>query len=521
MGSVVSFVSSTNKESNNESNSQDVAQIVSSINFSDSDDDFIARPKRGDPTALYVDGFKSNWDTDNLKTFLQNQNVDYTKAQKDKGNSFATIYFDSVFDRNIAYKILTATRFDNLKLYVVPLTKNFSSTQNKCKKLMNGESKPTNIVNEVTPWLSIDYSEQIRQKVFKYSKIFSTIAPTPNLIQILPVETHQYYNNDVELQIGLNHDRQIVVGFVKSNDTISCINNCVNLPEKAIPISQRIQKFVSKSEFPSYDRLKQSGFWKFVRIRVNSQDQVMLIFGIFGTISENIRQQLMNEFADIDSLYCAETKIGESFGFSFNLIHLHGLDSINETLTNDCVFPIYPTTIFPIFKESFEIILDQISVLAELDKKTVLVDVDAGYGLYSFPLSKSVAKVIAFESNDEMCGLFTKIQHENNITNVELRNGDIENMINGINISKSQKIVVLIHAPHCGIRKKSLIEIQRIPKLNSVVFVSTNAEKLVNDCEEIFLNPENPQKFMVDDYVGVDTNPHTDRATVVLTLKRK
>lgn len=506
-----------------------VNQIVSSINFYDSDsENYINEPKNGDPCALYVDGLSARWSKKDFKSFLKKNKINYSKANKDEENHYGTIYFESNQDRSDAYHTLTTVRFKNMILYVVPLLNNFKKTQEKCKILKNGNKIKKDIVDITTPWHSIEYTEQVRQKVLKYSKIIRNLSNfrSSGLIDVVECDSIKYYVNDVELAIGWNSNRKIAVGFnIGSNkeDDIAEIYNCLNIPECAITLSKRIRKFILKSGYSPFNRLKKVGLWKFVRIRQSSiDDKIMLVIGIYGEMpSEELTSKIIREFNDIGSLYYVETAENESFDPKYELHHLNGSEYLTDQI-NDCLFPIYPTTIFPTSTSMFAKIIRQISLLGSLDKQTLVIDNDAGYGLYTFPISRIASKVIAFEKNEN---LFESLQSNlklNQIRNVQLRNGHVEDLISTIKPQRNQKVVVLIHSPHCGIRKKALYAIQKIPRLTKIVFISTNAEKIVQDCNDIFFNQDSTSSsnFYLDSYLAIDTAPHTDRATVILSISR-
>ncbi|OHT11189.1 hypothetical protein TRFO_01116 [Tritrichomonas foetus] len=505
-------------------NSDDVAHIVSSINFSESEDE-IADPERGDPCALYIEGLNSSWSTESFKKFLKKSQILFIRARKDQGVSYGTIYFDNNDDRRNAYKILTTVRFENTILYVVPLTKNFTATQSQCNKLQNKNKSKKSIVDRVTPWLAIEYPEQIRQKVFKYSKILEKVVPHGSqLTDVIPMDKTTFYFNDVELTIGWNKHRRIVVGFnlgSAKDDTIAEINKCVNIPPCAIKLADQIRKFIVVSGAPPFNRIKKVGIWKFARIRQNLSGQIMLIIGTFGNLSEEMQEKLKKEFTNVHSLYYAETSDKESFGHKYNLHHLSGVQNIADTICG-CVYPIYPVSVFPNSISSFEKIIHQVSIFGSFDRQTLVIDVDAGYGLYSFSISNIVSKVVAFESNDSLIQSFNSIKQNNSIKNVEIKEGYFEDKIAEIKPSRNQKVVAIVHPPHCGIRRKALFGLQRLSFLKAIIFVSTNAEQLVKDCDEVFLNPQNETTahFNIDSYIVIDSAPHTERATVVLSLVR-
>lgn len=505
--------------------SDEVNHIVSNINFFDyGDESEIHDPKKGDPCALYIEGFNTKWSNKDLCKFLSSNKIKYSKANKEEGIKYATIYFDSAEDRSNAYHTLTNVRFQNLILYVVPLTKNFSSTQEKCKKLKNRNKVKKDIVDRVTPWHSIEYEEQVRQKIFKYSKIMENLSNSRSLglINIIKCDNLKYYVNDVELVIGWNSNRKISIGFnvgSRQDDNIADIKNCLNIPECAISISKRIRMFILKSGYSPFNRLKKIGLWKFARIKTSYDNKIMLTLGTYGKIPSELISKIIKEFNDIDSLYYAETSENESFGARYQLHHLNGIENLTDQI-DDCLYPIYPTTIFPTSTTMFEKIIEQVVLLGSLDKQTIVIDNDAGTGLYTFPISKVVSRVIAFEKNDNLFESLTSNMALNQIKNVELKNRYIEDLISTIKPSIGQKVVVIVHSPHSGIRKKALYAMQKIPNLNKIVFVTTNPEKLINDCNEIFLNYNSlsSSHFYLDSYVAVDTAPHTEKATVVLSI---
>lgn len=531
MGNLFSAFTENNKEKNDESYdegtySSSYSPISSNIKFSNFGEERkkIKDPQEGDPCALYIEGFNTEWSNKAVKSFLVKNKIKCSKVYKEEGLNFATIYFDSIIDRSEAYRILTTVRFQNMILYVVPLTKSFSHTQEKCKKLKNRNKVKKSTVDYVTPWHSIDYAEQVRQKVFKYSKIMKKLPNSRSfgLIDIIECDNLKYYVNDVELAIGWNSDRKISIGFnigSKQDDYIVSISKCINIPECSLTISKRIRTFILRSGYSPFNRLKKHGLWKFARIRTSTDKKVLLTLGTYGKIPSELIPKIIQEFKDIDSLYYAETTDGESFGFQYKLHHLNGIENLTDEI-NGFAYQVYPTTIFPKSTTMFEQIIQQIVLLGSLDNQTLVIDVDAGIGLYSFPVSNTVSHVISFEKNEELFEKMVSNKELNQIENAELKNDYVENFIDTINHSNDQKVVVIIHSPHSGIRKKALYAIQNIKNLSKIVFVTTNPEKIIQDCNSIFLksvDQPSPQYF-VDSYVAVDTAPHTDKATVVLSI---
>ena len=308
------------------------------------------------------------------------------------------------------------------------------------------------------------------------------------------------------------------MGSVK-DDTIAEITKCVNVPKSSIQIAERLRKFILMTNAPPFNRLKKVGLWKFARIRENADGQVMLIIGTYGPISEELQAKIIDEFKDIKSLYYAETSETESFGTNYALHHLNGAEKIDEIVCG-IIYSVFPTTQFPKSISTFQKIIRQIELFGALNKKTTLLDIDSGDGIYSFSLSRCANKVIAFESNPQLVERFKSIKEFNQINNVEIHNGEFEEIFPKMRKPSNSRIVAIVHPPHCGIRKKALLSLQKIPNLNTIIFISTNAEHIAKDIDEIFLDSNNNgNHFYVDSYIAVDSMPHTDRATVIISIK--
>lgn len=494
--------------------------------------DDIDDPKPGEPCGLYVEGVQYHWTGDKFIKILKENNINFEKALKKKSSYCAKIYFENNDDRRNAYKILSKTTIRNKLFFVVPLQKDMKKTAEQATRLRaraTSDLSTRDINARLTPWYKIPYDEQIRMKSEKYTKKISTLVqPRSDPIEVFPTPRQSAYRNKVEVTFGKDLNGEICLGFnlgSRMEDVIVPVpEDCFNSPAIAPALSRHLAQFIQTTKYPVYDRIDGKGTWKFATIRSTETGQTMLAICTFKEINEETQNAIIQEFKDeVTSLYWIETTSSESFGPNPISHLLSGPEFIVERLRG-LDFDISPLSFFQTNTAGAEILFDKIENLAQVDKKTILVDVCCGTGVIGLSMAKKVKKVIGIDIEEQAILDAQRNAKKNKIKNAEFIAGKAEEHLTTI-LSKysgeNNKIICIVDPPRGGLHKKALWALRDCELVKRLVYVSCNPDSLVSDSNNVlFAHARDTMPFQPEKWLGVDMFPHTERIELVMLMRR-
>lgn len=488
----------------------------------------------GEPMGLYVDGVTYQWETEKFKKFLTKNGITFDYAKKKKSKHFATIYFKNNQDRANAYKILTKLGEEGVRqFFVVALEKPMTISEQKCQRLQKRATSnldTRDIDDRISPWHSIPYDEQLKRKADKFTKILSPIIPDPETpITVYPAPKLEGYRNNVELTIGRDLEGKICVGFnlgSRVEDIIAPIKSTFSCPERAPELAEKIRQFVVDSGVPIFDRITHTGHWKFVSIRSNEANEVMLMMVIYKTIEQEIVDSFKEAFEnEVDSLYFCETESFESLGQNPVLKHLSGKEYLIETLRG-LQFEISPMSFFQTNTPGAEVLFQKIEEIADVDENTVLIDVCCGTGVIGLALARKAKFVVGVDIVEQAVEDAKRNAERNGITNTEYIADKAENAMPLI-LEKyavnGQRVVAICDPPRGGLVKKALNSLRNCEMLKRIVYISCEADSLVQNARKCLFNERDTRTkpFYPTNYFGVDMFPHTDRCEIVMLMERE
>ncbi|OHT01989.1 tRNA (uracil(54)-C(5))-methyltransferase like protein [Tritrichomonas foetus] len=489
-----------------------------------------------DPTpdehcGLFVDGLNFHWEKEKFAKFLTSKGITFTQAFKKKSKCFGTIHFDNNADRSEAYKILTSQPIQNRVIFVVPLRKKLEVSQRLCDRLRaraTSDLDVRDIDDKITPWHNFTYEEQLQKKSEKFTNIISPILPNNDLITVFPAPKTTGYRNKVELTIGKDLKGEICVGFnlgSRVEDVIAPVKSLINCPPRTPELAEKLRKFIVDSGVPVFDRCENVGQWKFVLIRSNEKGEIMMQVVVYQTVGEKVINDLKEAFQnEVTSLYYCETDVFEAYGKNPKIIHLSGPEHIVETLRG-LQFDISPMSFFQTNTPGAELLFTKIEELAEVDSNTVLIDVCCGTGVIGLSLARKVKTLIGVDIEEQAIFDARRNAEKNGILNAEFIAAKAEDALPEIIQRFSgtgSKIIAICDPPRCGLHKKALMPLRNCPGLNRLVYISCNAESLVQDAQRVLVSNGNfsSRPFVPKVWFGVDMFPHTDRCEIVMLMER-
>ena len=150
------------------------------------------------------------------------------------------------------------------------------------------------------------------------------------------------------------------------------------------------------------------------------------------------------------------------------------------------------------------------------NSKPTFYDLYGGVGLFGVGLNKRVKKVMLIEENTSSLKVARYNVKYNQLDNVEIIDGRVENeLIRLINKNSNDNSVAMIDPPRAGLSEDACQLISAVQEFSHMLYLSCNPESLIRDLKK-FVN----QGWGVETIVPFDFFPKTKHLEVLVLLKR-
>ncbi|XP_058199004.1 zinc finger CCCH domain-containing protein 24 [Rhododendron vialii] len=267
------------------------------------------------------------WSSDNLRTFLSDQGIDYKSAKKKKGMLVGFVNFESAEQVKRAMEELDGTSVGNKILKVADVVprsfeKNFTqqnmnstsiaendevlASSNGCEdgdtidndvKPDCSNSKSRSARDVVTPLAYMPYADQLEHKKSNLLQILKKLTRNgrkacPNGVALpewilksreiggLPCKLEGIlespivngYRNKCEFSVGNSLQGKPTVGFMLGNfrEGVTAVEeptDCPNVSRVACKYAAIFHEFLQHSDMPIWNRLNNTGFWRQLTVR--------------------------------------------------------------------------------------------------------------------------------------------------------------------------------------------------------------------------------------------------------------
>ena len=284
------------------------------------------------------------------------------------------------------------------------------------------------------------------------------------LINLFKKELDIDINIDIVSELEYNYRNKITLHVLnnklglykeKTNELVN-IDYCYLVNNKINEIINRLNIYLNNNK----TNLKK------IIIRSNTNNNILI--SLYGNLDIN---KFLNNFIDIDSIY-------------LNNKCLNNKEFITEIIDN-IDFRLYPESFFqvniPVMNELYKEVVNffkdknnDITGIQQNHKK--LLDLYSETGTMSILISKYVNKVLSVEVNKEAVLSEKNTIIDNNIDNISIINGKVEDNIdkyNGYNY-------LIIDPPRSGIDMNTINSINKL-NLNNIIYISCNPITLIRD----------------------------------------
>jgi len=325
---------------------------------------------------------------------------------------------------------------------------------------------------------------------------------------------------------------------------------CKLLPQispEMVKVVTRFEKLVQVSTIPPYSSLDRSGNWRNLMLRTSrgSQEGVQEISQIMAVavvdpqnLTSSAIDQLRSDLKDffqpggkgggsdcgVTSLFIQLAPARRESGKSEPAPELlFGPTTIQETLLGR-KFNISPQAFFQVNTLAAEVLYRTVGDVAELTKKTSLVDVCCGTGTIGICLADRAGQVVGVEIVQEAVRDAIRNAEINKVNNCKFFAGKAEDILSNIlRDVDSKEVVAIVDPPRAGLHPRALAAIRNTPSIQRLVYVSCDAKNAMKNFVDLSRPPSKTAKgdpFLPTKIVPVDLFPHTRGFELVLLFER-
>lgn len=484
------------------------------------------------------------------------------------------VCFDSKEEQLKAIQVLNNYKWKGCSLYAMeaapapdPMKRKFEDNDEKPAKkpkIETMEQLMEVVEQQVIPWSKMDYKEQLQNKTKDVRSIlmrFGRLVQVYNPKSVKYVESQQAANdglpcklfecrgidnvechrNKCEFTIGKNSiTGEKTVGFrlgtyASGTVEVGPITGLKHISPRMARAVESFEKFIRNSPYDCFDPRTHEGQWGQLTVRTGS-GQLMLIVGIHAMnctheIVNKIKDSLMEFFScgegqslSVTSLYL-QMLVRRQPGASWPKPELlQGKPCIEETLCG-LKFKISPESFFQVNTPCIELLINSIKELAKVDKNTTVLDVCCGTGTLGMCFAKDCGQVIGIEKFQGAVDDANENAKNNNLENCQFFCGLADQIItSAVNHSKNERIVAIVDPPRAGLHPRSIKQIRKTEKIQSIVFLSCDArlahQNFLDLCKGESKTVVGPPFYLVS-AVPVDMFPYTNRSELILYFERE
>lgn len=376
------------------------------------------------------------------------------------------------------------------------------------------------------------------QKNSEISCQFDGVEPSPCLIG---------YRNKCEFNVGADGTVGFKMGQYKrgSERVVSPPQNCPIINKNMFPLIEILQgalQDTKKSKLRGFDQVTHEGNVRQLTIRTNQKDECLVIIDMHPqSLTEaevdqeiNTLVELLKSITNVISIYFNISdkghllRSGEKLKLVYGETHLHELLAVDQD--SPLKFRIGPISFFQVNTKAAEILYRSIKEVAQLDSKSLVLDVGCGTGTIGLSLAKQVSYVIGIEIVESAISDAKINAQENEINNVTFFAGKAEELIGeSICILKSKlsdqnnegEIVAIVDPPRTGFNT-SFIKSIRASNIKKIIYVACDPkanENLVALCRPTSKAYQGAP-FVPTRAKAFDLFPHTKFCELVLVYER-
>ena len=375
-------------------------------------------------------------------------------------------------------------------------------------------------------------------------------------------DNRSQYRSKTEYSIGKSVvDGMIQVGFIisdkeKGYSTIEIgdtVYDPATIPLEVFKISKITSEILNKKlDWPVYDRIARTGFWRHCVVRISKRTKEMVINFVCNLkhFAELKPEEIVKVFKDQFVAKFLESLKEDSY---LTAVELRGLTLQHSDASSDSIPYVEDTELvlvhgssktyheilcgnnFEVSSSSFlqinipqsEKMYQYVTKCIDLDPNTILLDICSGIGTIGISIGKNCKKVIGIEMVKSSCQNALKNAARNDMAEkYEVVEGKVEDKIEEIAAKYSAqgiKIVGVIDPPRAGLHPDVIRCLRTCKGLDNLIFICCDIKQSKTNIIDLCL-PQNKRRrgppFSPVFCSGIDMFPQTPHFESLFYLKR-
>ncbi len=344
-------------------------------------------------------------------------------------------------------------------------------------------------------WQHFSYEEQLTMKDSNIRKLFEPLIEKETEIHsIIPCASPWYYRNKMELSFSEDKKGQKYLGLILygTRGHVFQMEECYLFPEWGIEAVHAVTDWWNESGLMAYRMQDNSGSLRTLTLRqgVRTGDR-MVILTVSGNPAHALNQKQLNRFVSklkeaVEppsqeqklSIFLRIQQIAKGTPTQFYEMLLFGPDHLREVLhiqdeinnLNTLQFHISPTAFFQPNPLQAEKLYSRALQLTQ-GHQSLIYDLYCGTGTLGICLAKQAKQVIGIELSPESSLDARENVKINNLSNIEIKTGDVGHVLSEMLHLKPDAIVV--DPPRSGLDPKAIKTLLEI-KAPLITYISCN-----------------------------------------------
>lgn len=327
----------------------------------------------------------------------------------------------------------------------------------------------------------VPYEEQLKKKQKQVEKLlgkFCKVSP------IIGMKDPYHYRNKVHSAFGRDRKGNIISGtYEASTHNIIPVEDCLIEDEKCQEIIRTIRCMLKSFKIKTYDEDTGYGLLRHVMVRRGFQSGEIMVILVLGSpilpSKNNFVKALRQAHPEITTVVLNVNDKRTSMVLGEREIVIYGPGFIRDRLCG-CTFRISPKSFYQVNPVQTEILYNIAMKYAGLTGKETVIDAYCGIGTISLIAARNAGWVIGVELNKDAVRDARINARENQIRNVEFRQGDAGEFMLAMADSGQHADVVFMDPPRAGSDEKFLSSLIRLAP-SRIVYISCGPESLARD----------------------------------------
>lgn len=367
------------------------------------------------------------------------------------------------------------------------------------------------------PLINYKYEKQLEWKKSKIENDLYKFAEIEDFDVKGPIGMENPFNYRNHVQIPVNTFQGVnYIGFYEQGTRrVIDMDSTILLSAEGNKVFKIVKDWINENKIVGYNSRRNEGMLRHIGIRVNKDDEIMLIL-VSNSSNLPALDELLEELADtkVVSVYqnINREKTSQVYGKEYKKIY--GEEYLLDHI-GGMKFKISPNSFFQVNRAQTEVLYDKVKEYLDGNEEDIVLDLYSGIGSISLYIAEDVHMVYGVEVVEEAVKDANRNAELNGIENVDFIAGytrhALKQLINeGVNANK-----VVLDPPRSGCEAGVIDSLIGL-KPEKIVYVSCQPSTVARDIKLLLDNG-----YELTEMTAVDMFPNTSHIETIALLQKE